>query len=611
MRLLSTMKTDRSLCRIVRTIRRRKWLTFFSVTTVGGAAAAINISVQLKGKSWHQCIAQVFCESGPAAASIQRSNFESLAAQLKDTRSLPVRIFRDLNCVLRMGWMYRKAQKDDVPLSSIHERGAELLAEVCRKNGGIYIKIGQMVGVLEHIVPLEYTRAMQTMFSDSPRSGVDEIRVTVEYELGRPIEEVFATFDDEPIASASLAQVHIATLAATGQKVAVKVQHPTVQASAQVDLATISGLARATRFFFPRVDYVWLAEEAQRNLPLELDFHKEMENSQTLHKILAHRNDVVVPKVFSELSSKRVIVMSYEEGVSPTNHEGIAAMGLSNASVAAVIGDVFCEKIFVHGIVHGDPHPGNLLVRRMPPPVSQCHSSTVKDAPGSIVALTSSWCWWWNAIKIPTTWLLHVIRWKLCGTPAARPQLVILDHGLYRMLTPEIRVAYAGFWKAVLMGDEISMREHAVVLGAGDLFPLVASILTRKSYDKVLQRNNVNNHDLPPNLIITGTSQEKEALQNNVQQYLFDINNLFKQCNSDVLLLFKTHDCLMHTYSSLEAPMTGLACTAKYVDRVILPTAKFYTFQTQVGVRSMTQWGAWLKYKIVTTWIHMAALLGM
>lgn len=83
----------------------------------------------------------------------------------------------------------------------------------------------------------------------------------------------------------------------------------------------ISRLARATRYFFPRVDYVWLAEEAERNLPLELDFQHEMENARTLKRLLAHRNDVVVPEIFPELSSKRVIVMSYEDGVSPTDLE--------------------------------------------------------------------------------------------------------------------------------------------------------------------------------------------------------------------------------------------------------------------------------------------------
>lgn len=119
------------------------------------------------------------------------------------------------------------------------EKSADVLVNLCRKNGGVYIKIGQMLGVLEHIVPLEYTRAMQTMFSDSPRSSSADIRMVLESEIGRPLEEVFATFQEEPIASASLAQVHIATLVANGQKVAIKVQHPSVQASAAVDLATV------------------------------------------------------------------------------------------------------------------------------------------------------------------------------------------------------------------------------------------------------------------------------------------------------------------------------------------------------------------------------------
>lgn len=297
--------------------------------------------------------------------------------------------------------------------------------------------------------------------------------------------------------------------------------------------------------------------------------------------------------------------------------QGLSSMGLSKAGVAALIGDVFCEKIFVHGFVHGDPHPGNLLVRPMPAATvpSRARSRNAVDRQGLISIPASPASPVANLCHQLSTWLMQA-TWGLLTTVGlshpltVSPQLVILDHGLYRTLTTEIRMAYAGFWKAVLMGDEASMRKHADALGAGDLFPIVASILTRKTYDVVLQRGARVHGGLPQSLMITGSQHEKEALQKNVQEYLFDINDLFRRCNSDVLLLFKTHDCLMHTFSSLGSPMTGLACTGKYVDRMTMSPPSSDVPQLDTVVHSVTEWGSWLKYKIITSLLRLAASMG-
>ena len=147
------------------------------------------------------------------------------------------------------------------------------------------------------------------------------------------VKAAFATISEEPIASASLAQVHVAYLH-DGTKVAVKVQHRGLREACNVDMAVVEALVHAVKWWKEEVDYRWIADEMRRNLPLELDFKHEAQNAARCARHFAHRDDIVVPSIVSELTTHRVLVMSFEDGVSVADSAGLAARRLDKAEVA-------------------------------------------------------------------------------------------------------------------------------------------------------------------------------------------------------------------------------------------------------------------------------------
>lgn len=120
----------------------------------------------------------------------------------------------------------------------VHLRSALRLRDLCCVNGGTYIKVGQYLGTLDYLLPVEYVQTMRVLHDDAPQSSLDDIHAVVEEELGSPVEELFLSFEDKPLGAASLAQVHKATLM-DGRTVAVKVQHRYVQKNAAIDMRTL------------------------------------------------------------------------------------------------------------------------------------------------------------------------------------------------------------------------------------------------------------------------------------------------------------------------------------------------------------------------------------
>lgn len=121
-------------------------------------------------------------------------------------------------------------------------RSAERLRAMCWRNGGCFIKVGQHIGALEYLVPREYVDTMKVLHKDAPMTSLPELRKVIREDFGQDVDQLFATFDEKPVASASLAQVHRATRHYDGKTVAVKVQHPKVKAHAAVDMATMEVL---------------------------------------------------------------------------------------------------------------------------------------------------------------------------------------------------------------------------------------------------------------------------------------------------------------------------------------------------------------------------------
>ena len=167
-------------------------------------------------------------------------------------------------------------------------------------NGGVYIKLGQMFGQLEALVPPEYIKTFEPMCMRAPTTPFEDVRTIFEQESGCTIEDIFSEFEERPIASASLGQVHKARLRTTGEIVAVKVQHRWIKENVNGDLTMVQLGVDVAKTIFPNFKYGWLAEEFKTRLPRELDFVIEADNCKRCAHIFKDNKKVVVPKIYDE-----------------------------------------------------------------------------------------------------------------------------------------------------------------------------------------------------------------------------------------------------------------------------------------------------------------------
>ncbi|XP_063765084.1 aarF domain-containing protein kinase 1 isoform X4 [Eleginops maclovinus] len=210
--------------------------------------------------------------------------------------------------------------------SKVHLRSAERLRDLCCANRGTFIKVGQHLGALDYLLPEEYTSTLKVLHSRAPQSSMQEIQQVIREDLGKELSELFVAFEEKPHGAASLAQVHKAVLH-DGRTVAIKVQHPKVQSQSVKDIVMMEVLVKGVHWLCPDFAFMWLVDEAKKNMPLELDFLREGQNAEKVANMLAH-----FP--FLKISEN--------------------------------LGKIYSEMIFICGFVHCDPHPGNVLVRNCP-----------------------------------------------------------------------------------------------------------------------------------------------------------------------------------------------------------------------------------------------------
>uniref|UniRef100_A0A915CUW7 Protein kinase domain-containing protein n=1 Tax=Ditylenchus dipsaci TaxID=166011 RepID=A0A915CUW7_9BILA len=285
-------------------------------------------------------------------------------------------------------------------LKACHSRSAQKLLDLARNNGGVFIKIGQHVAALQYLLPDEYTSTLSVLHSRAPESDLEEIKMVCKNSLHKELDEVFTDFNPKPCGAASLAQVHEARLKKTGEKVAVKIQHPKVKARSVVDIATMEFFLRIASAVFPDFRLDWLLEEAKTNLPRELDFLNEAKNADTVRKMFSHLKFLRVPKIHHEYSTDLVLTMEFCEGGQINDIEYFEKHKLNKHEICRKIGRIYSEMIFKKGFIHCDPHPGNVLVKR--------------------------------------------------NEETGEEEIILLDHGLYQNLEETTRVNYSHLWLAIL-----------------------------------------------------------------------------------------------------------------------------------------------------------------
>jgi ubiquinone biosynthesis protein len=246
-----------------------------------------------------------------------------------------------------------------------HRRGAGRLLDAAEALGGTLIKAGQFASTRPDLLPLPYVDNLSSLQDRLPPQPQAIIEEAVVRELGSPIADVFSEFDAEPLAAASIAQVHRARLT-DGSEVAVKIQYPGVAALMEADLDALGSIFTALARLEPDIQLKPIADYLRWTLPLELDFHREAGALEKLRNALSDRDDVVVPKIVSRLTTQRLLVMELMEGVKVTDREVLDSAGIEPRKVAELLNDAFADQLFKRGVLHADPHPGNLLVQPGP-----------------------------------------------------------------------------------------------------------------------------------------------------------------------------------------------------------------------------------------------------
>ncbi len=244
-------------------------------------------------------------------------------------------------------------------------RAARALYRSAVRMQGMLIKACQFIATRADVLPDAWVSTLSSLHDRVPPRPFTVIRARVESELGRPLEAVFAEFDPHPIAAASLAQVHAARLH-DGRRCAVKVQYPGIEGIVRADLANLAFILGLLARLEPDFDFRALTREALKYVPMELDFEHEADNCETVARNLAARADVVVPRVYRQLTTRRVLAMELVEGVRITDLDGLARAGIDKQAVAQKLMEVFCEQVMRDGFFHADPHPGNILVQPGP-----------------------------------------------------------------------------------------------------------------------------------------------------------------------------------------------------------------------------------------------------
>jgi ubiquinone biosynthesis protein len=244
-----------------------------------------------------------------------------------------------------------------------HERAAREVLATALSLRGVVIKVCQVIATRADVFPPPFIEILKQCHDAVPPHPFEVVREVVERELGKPLGAVYAEFDERPIASASLAQVHRARLH-DGREVAVKVQYPEIEALVPSDLGNIRRACRVYEFFDPQpLELLQLLDELVKHLALELDFVREADNADRVRALFADDPHVVVPGIHREWSTRRVITMELVDGIKVTDREALARAGIDRAELVQSLMSIYVRMILAQGFFQADPHPGNLFAR--------------------------------------------------------------------------------------------------------------------------------------------------------------------------------------------------------------------------------------------------------
>lgn len=240
----------------------------------------------------------------------------------------------------------------------------ERIRIVLQELGPTYIKLGQIASTRPDILPNEIIIHLEKLQDEVSAFPFEQVQNLIQEELGAAIGEIFLAVDPQPLAAASIGQVHAATLQ-SGQKVAVKVQRPGITANIETDLEILFEIARAAQNRFQwakQYQLVDMIDEFSKSLRQELDYTVEARNTEKVSLQLKEQKDFYIPKVYWEYSTKKILTTEFLEGIKISQTNMLSQQGYNLSLIANRFATGIFQQIFVNGFFHGDPHPGNIIV---------------------------------------------------------------------------------------------------------------------------------------------------------------------------------------------------------------------------------------------------------
>ena len=250
-------------------------------------------------------------------------------------------------------------------IKKLHLKNADRVKTRIQNLQGLFVKFGQLISNLSNVLPQEFRAPLEELQDHVTAKPYEEIEKTIQKQLGKKPDEIFSNFQKEPLAVASIGQVHRAEI--NGEQVVVKIQHQNIDIIARADLEILKNIVKLHAYFMDMQGLDHTYNQVKQMIEEELDYAKEAKAMQVISANLKEVPDlkIIIPKVFPEQSTSKILTSEFCEGSKIGNIEVLNSWKVDLEDVATRLIQLYCKMIVKDGFYHADPHPGNILVNKL------------------------------------------------------------------------------------------------------------------------------------------------------------------------------------------------------------------------------------------------------